>query len=114
MIAAMLILASPATWHPVTFSVYATRYHGRTAANGRKYDHKGLTVASNNHKFGTKLELRYKGRAVVVTVTDRMDRRLGMTRIDLSGAAFRALHPRYDMTDSTGTLLRGEWREVEK
>lgn len=77
-------------------------------------NHRALTCASNNHKFGTKLELRYKGRAVVVTVTDRMDRRLGMKRIDLSGAAFRALHPRYDMTDRTGTLLRGEWREVEK
>lgn len=108
------LLAMPATWQSATFSVYATRYHGRTAANGTRYDHKGFTVASNRHKFGTKLELRYKGRTVTVTVTDRMDKQLGKTRIDLSGAAFRALHPAYDMTDKTGTLLRGEWREVGK
>lgn len=100
-------------WQPATFSVYAVRYHGRTAANGKRYDHRALTCASNNHKFGTKLELRYKGRAVTVTVTDRMDRRLGVKRIDLSGAAFKALHPSYDMTDRTGTLLKGEWREVD-
>ena len=110
MILALLILAAPAMWHPVTFSVYATRYHGRTAANGSRYDHKKLTAASNNHPFGTVLELRYKGRTVRVTVTDRMAKGLGRTRIDLSGAAFRALNPRYDMTDKTGTLLRGEWR----
>jgi rare lipoprotein A (peptidoglycan hydrolase) len=99
-----------ATWHPVTFSVYATRYHGRTAANGKRYDHRALTCASNSHKFGTRLELRYKGMTVTVTVTDRMDRRLGVKRIDLSGAAFKVLNPAYDMTDRTGTLLRGEWR----
>lgn len=110
MILAALILAAPAQWQPTTFSVYATRYHGRTAANGSRYDHRALTCASNHHKFGTRLELRYKGRTVTVTVTDRMDRTLGRTRIDLSGAAFRALHPAYDMTDRTGTLLRGEWR----
>ena len=100
------------TWTPTTFSVYATRYHGRTAANGSRYDHKGLTCASNAHKFGTRLELRYKGRTVTVTVTDRMAKGLGRVRIDLSGGAFKALNPRYDMTDRTGTLLRGEWREV--
>jgi hypothetical protein len=104
----------PATWHPVTFSVYATRYHGRTAADGSRYHHERFTCASNNHPKGTMLECRYKGRVVRVRVTDRMDRRLGVTRIDLSGAAFRALNPRYDMTDTTGTLLRGEWREVAK
>lgn len=110
MILAALIVAMPATWQPVTISVYATRYHGRKAANGSRYHHERLTCASNNHPFGTRLELRYKGRTVVVTVTDRMDRKLGRTRIDLSGAAFRALHPGYKMTDKTGTLLRGEWR----
>ena len=113
MILAALILAAPATWQPVTLSVYAVRYHGRTAANGSRYDHERLTCASNRHPFGTKLELRYKGRTITVTVTDRMDRRLGVTRIDLSGAAFKALNPAYDMTDRTGTLLKGEWREVQ-
>ena len=114
MILAALILTAPATWHPVTFSVYATRYHGRTAADGSRYHHERLTCASNNHPKGTMLECRYKGRVVRVRVTDRMAKGLGKTRIDLSGAAFRALHPRYDMTDATGTLLRGEWREVKQ
>jgi hypothetical protein len=120
MIAALLVLAQPIenieefTWTPTTFSVYATRYDGRRAANGKRYDHKGLTAASTAHKFGTVLELRYKGRTVTVTVTDRMDRKLGRVRIDLSGGAFKALHPAYDMTDRTGTLLKGEWREVKE
>ena len=113
MIAALLVLA-PTAWTPTTFSVYATRYDGRTAANGKRYDHKGLTCASNAHKFGTVLELRYRGRTVRVTVTDRMDKKLGRVRIDLSGGAFKALNPAYDMTDRTGTLLKGEWREVRK
>jgi hypothetical protein len=118
MIAALLVLAQPIenieefAWTPTTFSVYAVRYHGRTAANGKRYDHKGLTCASNSHPFGTVLELRYKGRTVTVTVTDRMAKSLGRVRIDLSGGAFKALNPRYDMTDRTGTLLKGEWREV--
>lgn len=107
---------TPSEWRTATFSVYATRYHGRIAANGKPYNHNALTCASNRHKLGTKLELEWGGNRVTVTVTDRMDKRLGKSRIDLSGAAYKTLDPRmYDMTDATaGLLARGRFREVAK
>ncbi len=99
------------TW---TFSVYATRYHGRTAADGSIYDHDGFTCASNNHAFGTQLHIIANGRCVMVEVTDRLDRMLGKTRIDLSGAAMQRLDTNYDGTDRTAGLLRGTAQEVNK
>lgn len=95
-----------------TFSVYATRFHGRTAANGSVYDHDGFTCASNNHAFGTQLHIIANGRCVMVEVTDRLDRMLGKTRIDLSGAAMKRLDANYDGTDRTAGLVRGEAEEV--
>lgn len=102
---AYLALSAPAmaTWD---LSVYATRYHGRTAANGRVYDHRALSVAANTYPLGAVLLIRHGGRSVRVRVTDRMDRRLGRRRLDLSGAAMRALDPRYDGTDHTAGILR--------
>lgn len=103
-----------AKWEPATFSVYATRYHGRNAADGKPYNHYGRTVASNRHKLGTVLMLEWKGRRVMVKVTDRMDKRLGKSRIDLSGQAFKDLMPKYDLTDKTATLLKdGKFAVVE-
>lgn len=112
---AAVVLHDLSDWQTATFSVYATRYHGRIAANGKPYNHNALTCASNRHKMGTKLELEWGGNRVVVTVTDRMDKRLGKTRIDLSGAAYKTLDPRYDLTDRTaGLLVRGRFREAGK
>lgn len=93
--------------HEWVFSVYATRYHGRAAANGEPYDHLALTCASNAHELGARLLVRAGGSSVIVKVTDRLDRALGKTRIDLSGAAMAALNPGYDLTDATAGLLRG-------
>lgn len=109
-----LLICALMKFETATFSVYATRYHGRTAANGKPYNHRDRTVASNRHKLGTTLVLEWKGRKTTVVVTDRMDRRLGKSRIDLSGQAFKDLHPSYDMTDKTATLLKdGKFTVVE-
>lgn len=97
-----------------TFSVYATRFHGRTAANGSVYDHDGFTCASNNHAFGTQLHIIANGRCVMVEVTDRLDRMLGKTRIDLSGAAMKRLDANYDGTDETAGLLHGTATEADR
>lgn len=114
MIAAVALALVVATdWQPVTFSVYATRYHGRAAADGKPYNHNALTCASNRHPLGAILELEWQGRTVRVTVTDRMDKRLGRSRLDLSGAAYKMLQPAYDLTDRTAGLLRGRFREVQ-
>lgn len=106
---------SPANWKPVTFSVYAERYHGRRTASGERYDHRrGFTAASNLYPLGTVLAVRRRqnGSPLQGRVTDRLDRALGRTRIDLSGAAMRALAPSYDLTDRTATIVRGEFKEI--
>lgn len=95
-----------------SFSVYAERYHGRTAANGGVYDHFRKTCASNIHKLGTVLLCKWRGRQVEVVVTDHLDRELGKTRIDLSGGAMLELCPSYDLTDVTAPLLTGGKYEV--
>lgn len=113
MTALALALVLVPGWESVTFSVYASRFGGRRAADGSRYDHHGLTAASNRHRLGTVLECRYKGRSVRVVVTDRTAPRF-KHRVDLSGGAFKALHSAYRFTDASGTLLKGEFREVAR
>ena len=100
--------------NPTIFSVYATFFHGRTAADGSTYDHFRNTAASNRHKLGTVLLCKWQGREVEVVVTDRMAKRFKDTRIDLSGGAMLALYPGYDMTDETATQLRDGTFDVLK
>lgn len=94
-------------WTPITFSVYATKYIGRPMKHGGRYDHKALTCATNRFPKGTVLECEWNGRSVRVVVRDTMASWSNRTRVDLSGAAFRALFPKYDMTNRTATLLEG-------
>lgn len=101
---------SPSGWGRIVFSVYADRYHGRTAADGSVYDHFRNTVACNFLPLGTTIVCRVGGREVEAVVTDRMDRELGKKRIDLSGGAMFELSPGYDFTDATAPLVVGEWR----
>lgn len=71
-------------------SWYGGKFHGRTAADGSKYNKYALTTASNIHKFGTKLLVTNikNGKSVIVTVTDRgAFGKYGRT-LDLSQGAF--------------------------
>lgn len=91
MICALCLLLAKS---PITrdFSVYHSRYAGRTMAyKGQLYDPNKLTVASNDWKLGTRLELRYGKYRVTVTVTDRMAKTWTGRRVDLSTAAWRKL-----------------------
>jgi len=90
MICALCLLIAKA---PITrdFSVYAIRYAGRKMASGQRYDPDRLTVASNDFKLGTRLELSHGKYKVTVTVTDRMGRVWTGKRVDLSTAAWRKL-----------------------
>lgn len=100
-------------WKPITFSVYSNYFHGRVTASRAVYDRNRMTCATNMYPLGTYLEIEYKGRKSTVKVTDRIHPRFAKTRIDLSGAAFRSLYPKYDMRDSTGTLLKGKYRVIK-
>lgn len=90
MICALCLLLAKA---PITrdFSVYHSRYAGRTMASGHRYDPNKLTVASNDFKLGTRLELCHGKYRVTVTVTDRMAKTWTGKRVDLSTAAWRKL-----------------------
>jgi rare lipoprotein A len=45
--------------------------HGKVTANGEKFNPSGLTAAHRSLPFGTKLKVTYKGKSVVVRITDR-------------------------------------------
>lgn len=77
------------------FAQSATYYHpslaGHKKANGRPYNPRAMTAASNNYRLGTRVKVtnRKNGKSVVVTITDRC----GNCSIDLSQAAFQRIAP---------------------
>ena len=67
-------------------SWYGPGFHGRTTANGERYDMHGNTAAHKTLRFGTKLRVCYQG-CVNVVVNDRGPY-IGARELDLSyGAA---------------------------
>lgn len=88
---ALLLLALIAT--PVNAqSGLASYYHlpGKKTASGEIYKSGELTAAHKSLKFGTRVEVTYKDKKVIVRINDRgpfTDRRL----IDLSRAAAKKL-----------------------
>jgi rare lipoprotein A len=67
-------------------------YHGRTTANGERFNTYAMTTAHRSLPFGTKLLVTSGGRSVVVRVNDRGPF-VGGRDLDLSYAAFSALAP---------------------
>ena len=74
-----------------TMSVYSDSYIGKKMANGKPYDAKALTVASNDWPLGTRLTIVRSGKSVEVEVTDRMHKRFTGIRVDASRAVWNAL-----------------------
>ena len=75
-------------------SWYGPGFHGRTTANGERYDMHGLTAAHKTLPFGTKLRVCYEG-CVDVRVNDRGPF-IGARELDLSYGAAKAIgltHP---------------------
>lgn len=70
-------------------SWYGPYFHGRTTANGETYDMHGLTAAHKTLPFGTKLEVCYRGCAVV-RINDRGPY-IGDRELDLSYGAAKAI-----------------------
>ena len=68
-------------------SYYGQAYNGRKSANGTRFDQKALTAAHAWLPFGTKVRVTVEGtgRAVLVTITDRLPSRRRI--IDLSREA---------------------------
>lgn len=73
-------------------SYYADKFHGRTTANGEKFNMYDMTAAHKTLPFGTRVIVTNleNGRKVVVRINDRGPYIKGRT-IDLSFAAARKL-----------------------
>lgn len=55
----------------MTASWYGPGFHGRTTANGERYNMYGMTAAHKTLPFNTRLRVTYKGKTVVVRINDR-------------------------------------------
>ena len=70
-------------------SWYGPGFHGRTTANGERYDMHGLTAAHKTLPFGTRLEVCYQ-RCTTVRVNARGPF-IGSRELDLSYGAAQAV-----------------------
>jgi rare lipoprotein A len=69
-------------------SFYSRAHHGKTMANGKKFNEFGLTAASRTLPLGSRVKVTSmkSKKSVIVTITDRGPR-LKMRLIDLSYTA---------------------------
>lgn len=67
-------------------SWYGPGFHGRTTANGERFNQNSLTAAHKTLKFGTRVRVTYRGKSVVVRINDAGPYAGGRV-IDLSKAA---------------------------
>jgi rare lipoprotein A len=83
--AAETALSGVASW-------YGPGFHGRTTANGERYDMNGMTAAHKSLKFGTRVKVtnQTNGKSVVVRINDRGPY-VGSRIIDLSKSAAQAI-----------------------
>lgn len=83
--AATPVLSGVASW-------YGPGFHGRTTANGERYDMNAMTAAHKTLKFGTKVKVTNEnnGKSVVVRINDRGPY-IGARVIDLSKSAASAI-----------------------
>ena len=70
-------------------SWYGPGFHGRTTANGERYNMHGLTAAHKTLPFGTRLEVCYQG-CTTVRINDRGPF-IGSRELDLSYGAAQAV-----------------------
>ncbi|MCO6386791.1 septal ring lytic transglycosylase RlpA family protein [Aliihoeflea sp. 40Bstr573] len=84
-IEALQTITGSASW-------YGGQFHGRTTANGERYDMNELTAAHKTLPFGTKVRVTNErnGKAVVVRINDRGPF-VGKRVIDLSRGAAQAV-----------------------
>lgn len=101
-------------WH-ACFYDRATWYgeveRGKLMANGRRFNPEALTAASWDYPLGAKLKVTYRGKSVVVEVTDRGGARAFMQFgkvVDLTHAAFARLEK-----PAVGTIRVSIRREAE-
>jgi len=82
---ALKTITGPASW-------YGSKFHGRTTANGERYNMNAMTAAHKTLPFGTKVRVTNQrtGKAVTVRINDRGPF-VGNRVIDLSRGAAQAV-----------------------
>jgi len=77
----------------VRASYYGIRdgFAGRFTASGQRFNPNGLTAAHRTLPFGTRVQVSYKGRSVVVVINDRGPAAFTGRSLDLSYGAAREL-----------------------
>jgi len=78
-------------WRRARVSWYGPGFYGHGMAGGGRLKRTSMVVAHRSMKFGTKVQLRYKGRTVIAVVKDRGPFVSGRT-FDLGPGTARALH----------------------
>ena len=101
--------STPQDGATMELSVYHSKYDGGVTKYGRTYSHwHGTTCASNNpaHKMKV-LRVTYKGKSLDVLCIDTGgDKRLGYTRLDISGKAMKFFAPKWNGKDKGAPLLK--------
>jgi rare lipoprotein A len=94
LVAILLTAQAVAHAEPIvgTASWYGPGFHGRTTANGERYDMNAMTAAHKTLRFGTKVKVTNSsnGKSVVVRINDRGPF-VGRRVIDLSKSAASAI-----------------------
>ncbi len=90
--ALVVFTAAPVLSAEGVASWYGPGFHGRTTANGERFNTNALTAAHRSLPFGSRVRVtnRATGRSVVVRINDRGPYSRGRI-IDLSKAAARAI-----------------------
>ena len=97
-------------------SVYSDCFHGRRTASGEIFDQRKMTCAVNRgmvkeFPFGTKVAIFFRGRRVIVKVTDTGSYKPKKSRhwFDLSKAAMKKL-----LGENYNTRIKAEWKKHTK
>lgn len=84
------IVTLPAEAAKVKASWYGPGFHGRKTASGERFNQWAMTAAHKTLKFGTRVKVTYKGKSVIVRISDRGPFTKGRT-LDLSKGAARKI-----------------------
>ncbi len=84
----LLLPYAPVSARPHSATFYSNYFVGRVMSNGKVYRHNKYVAAHSSLPLGTKVKVtnRRNGRSVVVTISDRCN-----CSIDLSRSAFQAI-----------------------
>ncbi len=97
----------------LTASYYSNYFNGKRCANGALFNNNKLSAASNIFPLNTLVRVTnlLNGKSIIVKITDRIHKRFGTTRIDLSKKAFASIG---DIKSGLINVLVEQYSEIEE